>query len=93
MANSVTIKLGYTGTDFTREYKFTDVSASALSSVKTRILEINNVLTNTPESVSARKLTDNFVADSYVIGGTSGKMKAIVDATIVTEQITKIPLF
>ena len=93
MANSVTIKLGYTDTDFTREYKFTNVSDSALEFVKTRVLEINGVLANSPESLSAKKLTDNFVADSYVIGGTSGKMKAIVEAKAITVQETKIPLF
>lgn len=39
--NSVTLTLGYDGTDFTRKLKFDNVDASALSGISSKVQAIN----------------------------------------------------
>lgn len=92
-SSSVTLKFGYANTDFTRDYKFENVSASAVELVKTRVLAINNVVQNNPQSGEAQMLIQNFVADNFNGGQTDGKFSGIVKTTVVTTRETKIPLF
>ena len=87
MANSVTMTLGYTGTDFTRKFKIDNVDAGALSSVKGKILAINASIAGGTDG----GLSDFFRADDYdatdannVIGKFNGITAAQIDSVEVT---------
>ena len=81
MANSVTMTLGYNGTDFTRKFKLDNVEAGALSSVKSKIMAINASLTGGTDG----GLKDFFVADDY--DGTNGKLSSITAAQIDSVEV------
>lgn len=68
--NSVSLKLGYSGTNFTRTYKIDGVEASALSSVAARVIEFNAGLSAVDQNI--------FISDDY--DGTIGKLSAITAA-------------
>ena len=85
--NSVTLTLGYTNTDFTRKYKFTDVEVSALPAVKAKVQAYNAAIPAADKKV--------FISDDYdasdsenVIGEFAGIIAAQYDS--VEEDI--IPL-
>ena len=85
--NSVTLTLGYTNTDFTRKYKFTDVEVSALTAVKAKVQAYNAAIPAADKKV--------FISDDYdasdnenVIGEFAGIIAAQYDS--VEEEI--IPL-
>ena len=63
MSNSVTLTFGYKGTDFTRKYKFDDVSNGALSSVKANVMAFNASVTG--GASSAGGLDTFFISDDY----------------------------
>lgn len=84
MPNSVTMTFGYNGTDFTRKYKFDNVSASALTGVKAGIKAVNASL----EAGTAGGLSLFFVSDDYIpdsIGTFTGIIAAQSDS--VTESV------
>lgn len=82
-SNSVTMTFGYQGTDFTRKYKFDNVSASALTGVKAGIKAVNASL----EAGTAGGLSLFFIADDF--NGTIGAFNAITAAQIdsVSESV------
>jgi hypothetical protein len=82
-SNSVTMTFGYSGTDFTRKYKFDNVSASALLGVKAGIKAVNASL----EAGTAGGLSQFFVSDDF--NGTIGSFTGITAAQIdsVTESV------
>lgn len=85
--NSVTLTLGYEGTNFTRKYKFTDVEAGALSSVKAKVLAYNAAVPTADKNV--------FISDDYDatdIENVIGKCAGIVAAYYETREETDIPL-
>lgn len=75
-SNSVTMFFGYEGTDFTRKYKFENVSASALLGVKAGIKAVNASLA----AGTAGGLSTFFLADDY--NGTIGAFTGITAAQI-----------
>lgn len=84
MANSVTMTFGFGGTDFTRKYKFENVSASALTGVKAGIQAVNASLTaGTAGGLSLFFVSDDYIADS--IGAFTGITAAQIDS--VTESV------
>ena len=96
--NSVSLKFAYHNTDFTRVYKLDNVPDSALDSVKSKVKAINASMSNIdPEhtSVDVIELSVNFVADEYdkTTWNSTGHFKEISEATVVVEEVTKIPLF
>ena len=95
MSNYVTLKFAYANTDFTRSYKLSDVPDDALNTVKSKVQSINSILASSSSTVEKKQLKGNFVADTYstnVVYG-DGHMSSISEATIVVEEVTKIPLF
>ena len=98
MANSVKLKFAYTGTDFTRVYNLDDVADEALDDVKSKVIALNQKVAayidgTNPSDGDARVMRSVFVADS--LGGNSGigYFEKISEATVVVEEVTKIPLF
>lgn len=76
---SVTLTLGFTNTDFTRKYKITDVDASALSTISTKVNAINASLAGGTDG----GLADVFRADDYDASNAQnpiGKFNRIVAA-------------
>lgn len=85
--NSVTLTLGYTGTDFTRKYKFGGVSAGSLSAVKGNILAYNAAI---PEADKLVFISDDY--DSSDSENVIGRFKGIVAAQIEQSETTEINL-
>lgn len=89
MANSVTMTLGYTGTDFTRKMKLDNLEAGALSSVKSKILAVNASIAGGTDG----GLKEFFRADDYdasdsnnIVGEFSGITAAQIDS-VETEYL------
>lgn len=94
MSNSVTLKFEYKNTDFTRTYKLDNVATSALASVKSAVNNINQNLSDPYDSEMNKQLSAVFVADTYDNQPRGdGHLYRIAEATIVVEEVTKIPLF
>ena len=95
MSNYVNLKFAYHGTDFTRTYKLENVQDEALTNVKQKVKAINTALAAEGFGGTKVELSSNFVADDYDETSTfgTGHMKEIAEATIVVEEVTKIPLF
>ena len=104
MSNSIKLKFAYQGTNFTRTYQLDDVATAALPNVKSKIQAINTKLASARANPASdfynTKLMLSFVSDDYVNSGSSeafpsatGYFKEITEATIIQENITKIPLF
>ena len=86
--NSVTLTLGYTNTDSTRKYKFSDVATGDLTSVKAKIQAYNAAIP------AADKLV--FISDDYDASDASniiGEFAGIVAAQYESVEETTIPLF
>lgn len=83
--NSVTVTLGYSGTDFQRNIKFADVEAAALSSVKSKILAYN---ADIPAADKKVFISDDYddADDENIIGEFSGIIAAKIQ-TDVEEDI------
>lgn len=88
MANSVTITLGFSGTDFTRNLKFDNVPNSALSSIVTNAKAVNASLAGGTDD----GLADTFISDDYDATDSNniiGKFNRIVavSSDAVTETV------
>lgn len=86
--NSVTLTLGYSNTEFTRKYKFTDVESSALPSVKTKIQAYNAAIPAADKTV--------FISDDYDDSDSEnviGEFAGIIAAQYDSVEETNIPLF
>ena len=89
--NSVILTLGYTNTDFTRQFKIDNVDAGAFSSVKDNVLAVNaSLLAGTDDGLAQFFLSDDY--DATDSENVIGKFNGIVDATIVEQTITPIDL-
>ena len=87
VTNSVTLTLGYTGTDFTRNYKISGLSDAALPQIKTKILAYN---ANVP--AADKKV---FVSDDYDASDPQniiGEFYGIIDAQCDTVEEVDIDL-
>lgn len=78
VTNNVYLTLGYENTDFTRQYKFTDVSNEALSSVSSKVQAYNS---NVP--ASDKKV---FVSDE---GDSMTSITAATIEIVTTEYLIK----
>ena len=78
VVNNVYLSLGYENTDFTRQYKFSDVSNEALSSVSSKVQAYN---ANVPASDKAI-----FVSDD---GDSMTSITAATIEVVTTEYIIK----
>ena len=91
MANSVTMTLGYTNTDFTRKIKIDNVANEALSGVKTKILGVNTSL----QAGTSGGLDEFFLSDDYDASDSEnivGKFSGITAAQIDEVEITNLDL-
>lgn len=80
--NSIDLTLGYTGTSFKRTYRFEDIDAAALSSVKAKIEAYNASIPEADKSI--------FISDDFDAGNNIGKLSGIVAAKYKT--VTKEPI-
>ena len=95
-SNYVQLKFEYYGTNYTRTYKLDNVSNAALSSVKDKVKAVNAIMNESEMNAYRQILAVNFVVDEFTPEQSlesQGYFKGIAEATIVTEQVTKIPLF
>lgn len=88
ITNSVTLTLGYEGTAFTRKYKFTDVDAGALSSVKAKVLAYNAAVPAADKNVFISDDYDDTDSENII-----GEFAGIVAAQYESVEETNIPLF
>ena len=94
--NTVQLKFEYYGTDYTRTYKLDNVSNAALDSVKNKVKAVNATMNEDESNLYRQILAVNFVADEFTPGQSlesQGYFKGIAEATIIVEEVTKIPLF
>lgn len=84
VTNSVTLKMAYTGTDFTRSYKLDKVPNAALSSVKAKILAYNSNLPAADKKI--------FISDDYDAENNIGELASITAASYETVDYTRINL-
>ena len=82
MSTSVTMTTAYVGTDYTRNYKFNDVSDSVLSSMTTKVKAINASL----EAGTAGGLS------SFFLGEQGEPLAAIVGLKSQSDSINVIQL-
>ena len=87
MANSVTMTLGFSNTEFTRKLKLENVADEAISGVKSKILAVNASLSGGNDG----GLKEFFISDDYdatdsnnVVGQLTGITAAQIDETEVT---------
>ena len=78
MANSVTLTFGYEDTDETRKYKIEGVPNASLSSVKSKILALNESMTSDTDG----GLGDFFLSDDG--DSFTGIVAAQIDSTTTT---------
>lgn len=90
LKNTVTLTLGYEGTDFARKMKFDGVADSLLADVKTKCKAVNASL----KAGTDDGLGDFFRADDYAAGAsaTIGTFNAITAAQIDSVEIEYINL-
>lgn len=88
MANSATLTFSFTGTDFTRKYKFDDLTQAQCEALKTNVKAINASLTaGTAGGLSAFFISDDFDATQGI-----GYFEAISAAQYEASTITEIDL-
>ncbi len=78
--NSLTVTLGYTGTDATRNYKFSNLENSALSSAKSKILAYNADIPANDKKVFISDDYDDMDSEDII-----GEFNGIVAAKIQTD--------
>lgn len=87
---SVTLTFGYEGTDFTRKYKFDNVQAGALSSIKANVMQFNDeVAEDTEELIKGFFISDDFNTEGEQI---VGQLKGIIAAQYETVEYRRINL-
>ena len=98
--NKVKLKMGFQGTSFTRTYEFEGVSASALDSVKSGVIAFNesvaSAVSKETQEYENYALMGTFVSDDFAPSNNrdqNGMLSGIVEATVIVEEETKIPLF
>ena len=84
VAISLQLKCAYKGTEFTRSYKMSGVSASTLNDVESAVEAINTSLAGG----TAGGLSTTFISDDY--DGSIGTLEKITEATIVHQTTTAI---
>lgn len=87
VSNSVTLTMAYTGTDFTRKYKLDNVSDSALSTVKAKVLAYNANLPAADKQI--------FISDDYDASDPEdiiGSLASITAAQYESVEYTRINL-
>lgn len=85
--NSLTLTLGYDNTDFTRKYRFTNLTDEQCAGAKAKILQYNANLPAADKNI--------FVSDDYDASDPQnvvGTLKGIVAAQYETVEYTRIPL-
>ena len=90
MSNYVTLKFGYTNTEF-RQYKIEDVATEDLDDVKDKVLAVNASL----KAGTADGLDTFFRSDDYDATDSEnvvGNFKGIVAAQYTTSEVTDIDL-
>ena len=84
---SITLTLGFTGTDFKRKYKFNNVTQAACEAARAKILQYN---ANIPAADKKVFISDDYDdSDPYNI---IGEFASIVAAQYESVEYTRIPL-
>lgn len=81
---SISLKMAYTGTDYTRTYKFNNVDASTLGQVKAKVLSYNENLPAADKKI--------FISDDYNESTGVGELASITAASYETVEYTRINL-
>lgn len=82
--NSVTLTMAYTGTDFTRKYKFDDVNSAQLANIKAAVMNYNASLPAADKQI--------FISDDYDAAQGIGELASISAASYETVDYTRINL-
>lgn len=82
--NSLTLTMAYTGTAFTRKYKFDGIATADLAEVKTKVLAYNSNLPAADKKI--------FISDDYDATQGIGELASISAATYETVEYTRINL-
>lgn len=85
--NSLTLTLGYKGTDFTRKYKLDGIENSALDNIKANIMNYNADIPAADKQI--------FISDDYDDSDPNniiGTFESIVAASYETVEYTRINL-
>lgn len=90
MSNSITVTCAYENTDFTRKYKFNDVTDSNAipNTVRSKIQALNASLAGG----TANGLDEFFRSDDYDATNDIGKLQRISAAQIDSQTVTVIDL-
>ncbi len=88
MTNSATITLGYTGTDFTRKYKFENLTSEQCAGLKAKVLALNASISGGTDD----GLSDFFISDDYDATKGIGTFSGITAAQYETTIVTDIPV-
>ena len=88
MSNSLKLTLGYTDTDYTRNFTLSNIGtvASAVSTIKDKIKAVNTSVTGGTDG----GMDTFFLSEDY--DGAKGKFAGITAAQIITEEVTHINL-
>lgn len=86
--SNIKLTLGYKDTDFTRQYKFDNVTDDAISELKGKVIAFN-------ESISGGNgggVDNFFISDDFDASEGIGKTTGIKAAQYSTESVTEIVL-
>lgn len=86
MANSATLTFGYEGTDFTRQYKFENLTQAQCEGLKAKVLDFNASIAGGMSAAAG--LSSFFVSDDF--NGTKGRFASIVGAQYELSTVTDI---
>jgi len=81
---SISLKMAYTGTEYTRTYKVNDVDAAALGQVKAKVLAYNENLPAADKQI--------FISDDYDSENNIGELASITAASYESVEYTRINL-
>lgn len=88
MANSAKIKLAYTGTDFTREYNFDNLTDEQCTGLKAKVQALNASLVGG----TAGGLSSFFISDDFDATNGVGYFASIKSAQYQMANVTEIDL-
>ena len=88
MANSATLTFGYTNTDFTRRYKFDNITQEQCTNLKSNVKAINASLAGG----TAGGLSAFFISDDFDASTGTGYFNSIVGAQYEASTLTEIEL-
>ena len=84
--NSAILTFGYSGTTFTRQYRFDGLTTSQCNALKNKVIALNDSIASGTDD----GLSDFFISDDFDPSNNVGKCKGIVAAQIESVVVTDI---